>query len=697
MTEDESLRKPNIKTRKPGLLGGLTMVWLVPLLALAGALLLAWQSYANRDIPIEIVFESADGIEAGKTEIKFRDLVVGTVTELQYTDDLERIVVKAAIHNDMAKYLDEDTEFWIVTANVTASGISGLNTLLSGAFINVEWDAEPGQKRRKFTALKDPPIILPGAKGMEIKLVTPETGSVFVGAPILHKGVKMGVVEAVDYDEDTDTVLVTGFVEEPFGKLINTGTRFWNASGVSLTLDGKGLHAHIGSLASLLQGGVEFDTTVSGGQLIENKHVFDLYPSKSAAQDSHLDDDLRATVHLTSSFEGSLKGLQEGADVLFRGLIVGKVQTLSAVAVVNEAGQPDIRVVVSYTVQPTRLGLESVSSPEQTLDLIAGMVEKTGLRARLAANSLLAGGLHIELFEDSEAPQAVLNRDSQPFPEMPSLPTSPDTLAVAAEGALNRVASLPIEEVMVRVIKLLTDVDTIVADQNTRAIPQDIRVLLENMNTVAASEGIQTLPTDLQGALHSVNDILRRFDDSDGVENVVAALRDMRAAAANISSSSDSLPKLLQDIDAFVAKANDLPLNEAVSSADQVLRSANTFLQNEDLDQVPGALAGALDQVNLALKDLRQGGAVNNLNQTLASASSAADSIASAVEELPELARKLETLADTAEATIGAYGPNSPVNSEVQAAITDLRSTVRSIEALVQAIRRKPNSLLVGR
>ncbi|MCG7518326.1 intermembrane transport protein PqiB [Ruegeria sp. Ofav3-42] len=697
MSESGGMRTPEIKTKKKGLLSNLSIVWLVPVVALLGALGLALDSYSNRDVPIEIRFTEATGIEPGKTEIKFRELPVGVVTELDYTDDLKTVVVKANIHKDMSKYLDAETEFWLVTAKVSTSGISGLSTLLSGAYINVEWDAEQGERAREFTALQDPPVILPGAQGIEIRLSTPNTGSVSVGAPILHKGVKMGSVEAVDYNPGSDTVLITAFIDDPYGKLINTGTRFWNASGVSLELNDEGIALHVGSLASLLQGGIQFDTTISGGEPIENLAVFDLYPSEAHAKESLLDENLRATVHLSSAFEGSLKGLKEGSDVLFRGLKVGQVQTLSAVTIVNDQGDPDIRMLASYTVQPTRLGLEDVATSDETLDLLEGMVARTGLRARLAANSLFSGGLHIELYEDSEAEPAVLQRDVEPYPVLPTTPTPPETLAVAAEGVLERVSALPIEEIMDRTIKLLTGIDAIVADQNTKAIPKDVRELLESVNTVAASDGIQNLPADLQGAMHSVNDILRRFDESDGVESIVGALEDVRAAAANISTASNGLPDLLGDIDAFVENANDLPLANAVESADAVLQSVNEFLSNPDMESVPGALSGALEQANLTLEELRKGGAVDSLNNTLNSASNAADSIAAAATQLPELAKRLDKLADTAESTIGAYGPNSPVNREVQAAIGDLRDAVKSIEALVQAIRRKPNSLLIGR
>lgn len=804
MTQSTEIPEPEMHKRKTRLFGGISLVWTVPIAAMIGALGLAWNAYNERDVEVEIQFAGADGIEPGMTQIKFRNLVVGTVADMRFSDDLQNVIVEADIHRNMERYLDADTRFWLVTAKVTASGVTGLNTLLSGAYINVDWDATQGEQARSFVALKEAPVIQPGAKGTEVILSSPKTGSVSVGAPVLHKGVTMGTVEAVNYDEPSDSVRITAFINAPHDRLINTGTRFWNASGINVELNDKGLQLNVGSLSSVLQGGIEFDTTQSGGEPITQKAEFDLYATKALAEDSRLDDNLRSTVTLSSSFEGSLKGLSEGSEVLFRGLKVGLVTNLSALTEINEEGAPEIRILASYTVQPNRLGLDDIEDSDETLSLIAAMVDASGLRARLMPNSFLSGGLHVELYEDPEATVATLDIDATPHPILPSIPTPPDTLSVAAEGVLDRVANLPIEELMDRIINLVGDVNGILADENTKAIPADVRKLLENVNSVAASEGIQSLPDELSSTIASVRDILQRFDEAQGVDNMVGALKDLRGAVANIATASETLPELLADIDRFVGKANGLPLNDLVTSANDVLKSADHFISNEDMDKIPGALSGALDQAKLTLEDLRgtvtragsiltdidesntvanvvaaledvkvaaanistasnglpkliddidnlvntanelplnslvtsadqvlqsaddllnnedmdkvpgalagaldaaqatlnelrEGGAAENLNRTLQSASTAADNISTAVKDLPKLADQLEQLADTAEATIGAYGPKSPVNREVQAAIADLRKTVNSLNSLVQAIRRKPNSLLVGR
>lgn len=911
MSDTSNLPTPEIRKGRKKFISGVSLVWLVPVAAIAGALGLAWQTYANRDIPVEIEFEAATGIEVGKTEIRFREMKVGSVTDMRFSDNLEHVIVEAAINRDMEHFLDQDTRFWLVTARVGPGGVSGLSTLLSGAYISADWDAKKSAPSRHFVAEAKAPIVPPGADGTAILINSPNSGSISVGAPILHKGIAMGKVAEVRYSPEGDSVLISAFIEAPNDKLITTASRFWNVSGIGFELGENGVELKVDSLASLLQGGIAFDTAMSGGEPIDEDTVFDLYPSQEKARDSVLGDTLAATVELVSSFEGTVRGLREGADVMFRGLKIGQVLRISAQTERAPEGNTEIRMQVVYTVQPSRLGLDNVRTSADTLELLSQMVEGGGLRARLAVSSIFSGGLHVELYEDPDAAPAVLQDDAKPYPVMPSTPTPPDTLAVAAQNVMDRIAALPVEDLMQRAIAALDNVNSLITDPDTRQIPADIRSVLGNVSEVTASESLRALPDDLKKTIDSVNATLERFeqgnavqklvevleeikqaagnistaseelpdllsdidtlvnkvndlpldtviastdevlksantvlqdietealpaalnsalaqaeetlaelkttagsvnatlqqfddkegvqniidmltevraaatyisdastdvpklvedidalvlkasdlpledvvasaddvlksantllqdveaealpatltsalkqaeetlaelkttassvnatlqqfDEKQGIQNILDMLEDVRTAAANISTASSDLPKLIEDIDALVLKANDLPLENVVASADEVLQSANGFLQNEDLQDVPGALASALDQAGLALDELREGGAVANLNRTLDSASTAADNIAMAVKDLPELAKQLEQLADTAEATIGAYGPGSPVNREVQAAIGDLRATVRSLNQLVQAIRRKPNSLLVGR
>ena len=210
-------------------------VWLVPIVALAIALGVAWRSYSDRGPLIEILFDSASGIVAGETTVRYKDFAIGMVEDVRFTDDLSQVVVSARLHKDAARHVDSNTKFWLVRAQVGPRGISGLETVLSGAFIGAELGDAPGAPQDHFTALSAPPLTPAGQPGLRIRLSAPDGGSLSVGAPILFKQIPVGKIEAVELTEAGD-VMVTAFVDAPNDRRLTSATRFWNASGFSIEL-----------------------------------------------------------------------------------------------------------------------------------------------------------------------------------------------------------------------------------------------------------------------------------------------------------------------------------------------------------------------------------------------------------------------------------------------------------------------------
>ncbi|MEM9210948.1 MAG: MlaD family protein [Pseudomonadota bacterium] len=692
---DATHSKMDVTEKGKGWLNGLSLIWAVPVVALLASIGLIVQSYLERDIQITIQFPEAGGIEAGKTNLRYRDVVVGTVASVEFPDSLEHVNVVVDVRRDMAQFLDQSAEFWLVTAEISAQGVSGLDTLFSGVFIQGEWDADVGEPRRLYIAKAKAPIIAPGANGIEITLTSTESGSISVGAPVLHKGIQVGSIEDVTLSEEGGLIVITAFVEAPYDKLINTGTRFWNASGIDVNFGEDGLNVQVDSLSSLLAGGVSFDTSISGGEPVSGTARFDLFANEDAAKDSLFDDDLRATVLVGSAFEGSVRGLSVGAVVEYRGLKIGEVQDLAVLE--PEEGQEEILLLVSYTMQPKRLGITGINNPDEVFDTLDEAVRDFGMRARLKPNSIFTGGLYVEIFEDPDAEPAVFDRDADPLPLLPTVATPPDTLRVAAGDVMERVSALPIEELMDRMIELITHVNTLVEDENTRQIPGEVSALLQNANAIAGAPETKDLTVKLNAAISSVADLLNEFEQRQGIDALIVSLENLRDVTANVSSASENAPGITQNIDELIKKIRDLPVDTTVESVNAVLASTDQFISSDDTQDLPQSLSGALEEVRLTLAELREGGAVTNLNQTLSSASNAADEIAAAAKLLPQLARDLETVADTAEATIGAYGPVSPFNTEVRAAVGDLRQAVRSLDALIKAVQRNPNSLVFGR
>ena len=359
--------KIKITKDKPGFLGKISKVWVVPVAAIVFSLFLVAQQYQDRDVVISIIFPDASGIEIGKTELKYRKVTVGTVSDIRFTQDDSGIEVLVSVDRDIAAFIDEDASFWRVTPVISLTGVQGLETLLKGDYIHGEWDRGKGTPKRSFVAEADPPLITADEVGSEITLVALNNRSISSGAPVYLRGVRVGVIRSVDLASSGDRVIISVFVNEPYDRFINTGTRFWNVSGADISLGPSGLDIQIGSAATLIQGGVSFDTLFSGGRPMTDQTLFDLYPNRRLAQESLLDDNLRAQVRLSSAFSGNLKGLKVGADVEYRGLKVGEVEAISAVPNNKPEGSTALQINVIYTVQPARLGLTDIVEAQETL------------------------------------------------------------------------------------------------------------------------------------------------------------------------------------------------------------------------------------------------------------------------------------------------------------------------------------------
>lgn len=379
-------------------------VWLVPILALAVSLGIAWQSYADRGVLIEIAFDSASGIAADKTELRYRDVTVGLVEDLRFSADLSQVITSVRVDKSLAPYLDAEAEFWVVRPEISAQGISGLNTVLSGVYIVGQWDSEPGTAQDSFQGLKDAPLNDPTQDGTRILLTARDGNSIAAGAPILYKGIPVGSVEAPDLAPGGDHVVITGFIRAPYDEIITDDTRFWDISGVSVSLDATGVSLNFSSLASLVQGGISFDTFVAGGAAVEDGTEFPLYADESAARSSLLNDATVERLRVQVVFDGTVGGLSEGAPVRFRGLQVGEVDSVGMVAA-DRDGRKVIRMRATLAIIPTRLGLSEEDGTEEALDLLSVYVEE-GMRARLATASLLSSDLVVDLVETETGEEA---------------------------------------------------------------------------------------------------------------------------------------------------------------------------------------------------------------------------------------------------------------------------------------------------
>lgn len=690
--------KPMIKEKeKRRVRRTFSRIWIVPALALIVSIGLAINNYLNRDVMIQVDFPSAGGIVEGKTELRFNNIKVGEVQTVEFSENLKEVQVHIGVEREMARYIDADAKFWLVEPQITASRITGLETLLSGDYINGEWDATIIGHKTHFKAEKKAPIIGLNEKGTEFHLRAPVAKSLSLESPIYYRGVKVGVVRDVQLNAEGQAVTIAIFINAPYDQFISTATRFWNASGIKMDLNTSGLEFQVASIATLIQGGVEFSNAFSGGNPVTSDTVFDLYSSQAAAESSQLDDDLRGLARVTSVFDSSVRGLSVGSDVQYKGLKIGHVVSISAIPNTDPKAKSALKMVVSYTIIPGRVGLHGVVDPQETYQELAKTVTEKNLRARLVPQSIL-GGLMINIFEDSKATETLsVDMSGSPYPIMPSVETEESSLQAAAVGVLNKVSDLRLQDVLDDVRDVLQSANALLVNDDTRRIPKEVAGLLENANNIVGSEDFQKIPDQVNAIMSDITETLNTIREGQAAENLVAALDNFKMVASNSEIASAKFPIIVDNVNTLVDKANSLPMQKLIDSTDELVQTADRFLQAGIDEDIPEALSGALVQVKETLRELREGGTTENLNATLRSARDAMASIQKAADELPDLANRLKILSASATETVKGYDPTSPIYRKLSATISDVDEAVKSMNALIRLLERKPNSILTGR
>lgn len=685
----------HVRTAKGPIFQRVALVWLVPIIALVVSLGAAWQNYRDQGVRITIALDNASGVTAGATEIRYRDIRVGLVEAVEFDEGLSTILVHARIDQEIAPYLDADAEFWVVRPNVSVRGISGLDTVLSGVYIEGNWDTNADVAQTNFTGLERPILVRASQRGTRVILRSENAGSVAAGAPVLHKGLTVGYLEEPQLNFDGSGVIVSAFIEAPFDRRITSSTRFWDVSGFSVSFGPTGVALNVNSLASLIEGGVEFDTVVSGGNPVSDGESFAIYPSEQTARDSLFADPTAEVLRVAVLFDEAVTGLSRGSEVRFQGLRIGEVTEISAV-VVGEDGQTEVRQQAILSIQPSRLGLGSGATADDALELLSEFVTR-GLRARMITGNILSGSLQVELVQVDDAPEAVVVSETGQLPRLPTTQSDIADVAATAEGVLARINALPVEELMNGAIDLMDSIEQLVASEDTRNVPGSVIALLDEARGLVGSEDLQAVPADLRKVITEIDAIIASANETGIVTSLDNVLVVAASALANIDEATRNLPRITADIEALTTRATELELDALVTAATGTLESIDAFLAADDTLALPGSLNGALDELRDVMAELREGDAVDNINTLLASTNAAARAIEDAVRTLPALSAQAGRLVTQSETVIASYGDRSRFNAETLTTLREIQSAANAVTALARAIQRNPNSLITGR
>ncbi|WP_295642316.1 MlaD family protein [uncultured Methylibium sp.] len=506
------------------------LVWLIPLIAALVGLTLATRALLDNGPTITIDFKTAEDIEPGKTRIKYKNVDIGTVRKVALSEDGRGVVVTAAMTKDAQPLLREDTRFWVVRARFAGGGITGLSTLLSGAYIGIDI-GQSEDSRRDFVGLETPPTVTTDEPGREFVLRSPDLGSIDVGSPVYFRRIPVGKVTSTQLDDDGRGVTLRVFVAAPHERHVTENTRFWHASGIDVALDAAGgLKLHTQSLMSIVLGGIAFGAPEGVDAATEARAGanFRLFENQGQAMRRS---DAEVTT-MVAYFSESLRGLAPGAEVDFRGVVVGEVTSID---VRYDRDQREFRFPVQMVLYRDRLGSKvSAAIARARVDpevLLRRSIDR-GLRAQLRTGNLLTGARYVALdfFPGAGRRAAAADPDPTGHVEIPTVPGSLEDLQATLTSIVKRIDSVPFDRIAEELRATLKTLDSTLrsAEQLTRRLDGEVAGIAPELKA-AIAETHQTM--------RSAGQLLA--SDAPTQQDLREALRELSRAAQSLRELTD--------------------------------------------------------------------------------------------------------------------------------------------------------------
>jgi paraquat-inducible protein B len=526
----------------------ISVVWIIPILAAVVAIGIAIQRVMSEGPTINIIFKAAQGLEAGKTFVKYKDVNIGQVTAVKLSSNHSKVEVTAKIDKSAKDLMVEDAKFWVVEPRVTLSGVSGLSTLLSGNYIGFEV-GQSKKQQRNFTGLEVAPLITGGQPGRQFVLRAENLGSLGIGSPIYYRRLQAGQVIAYGLAADGKRIEITIFVNAPYDKYVNTGTRFWNASGVDASIGAGGVEVRTQSLIALIAGGLAFDTPpfVATAEPAAANTVFTLYTDQATA----LKQAEAISTHYVLYLNESLRGLSVGAPVTLFGLPAGEVTAVGLdldPATLRIRGRVDLvsfpeRLVASLRAKQTAGGEALIRSAQQRHVLMQRLVEQRGLRAQLRSGNLLTGQLFVAFDFYPNAPKVKIDWSSE-VPELPVVPSTVADLEAKITGIVAKLDKLPLEAIGADLTKALTSLSQTLEDASKAVNRIDSDVTPELKSTL---DGLRGTFSAVDRTLNSADatlvgkDAPAQQDLRDALQEIARAARSLRVLTDFLERHPESL------------------------------------------------------------------------------------------------------------------------------------------------------------
>jgi paraquat-inducible protein B len=472
------------------------LIWAIPLVAIAIGIWLAWDTLSRQGPRIVISFQDAEGLQAGQSQLRFKNIALGTVRSLDFTPDHRRVLVTIATTRQAEPMLTEGAQFWVVKPRLFAGNLSGFSTLLSGAYIGMVPGKAETKAQTDFVGREEPPVLESDVPGRTFLLKADQIGAITLGSPIFYRGLAVGQVLGWDIGDMAETVSIHAFVRAPFDAYVHPDTRFWNASGLSVKLGGAGVELQVESLRALLLGGVAFDTPATDKSAAASppNHVFPLFTNQEAAKAASYN----RKIQVISYFTGSVRGLAAGSDVTMHGLKVGRV---TDVRLAYDPAQDTVLAPVRFEVEPERvLGIGN-QLQENTKQTVQDMVNR-GVRATLQTTNLLTGEMVVALEVVPDVPPAEVTVKDGAFVVPSSNAGGLGGLQASAGELMRNVNAIPFASIG-------RNLDDITKRLNEIANGPQLEKTLSSMaaTMATAQDAIQKMNTDMGPVLNRLPEI----------------------------------------------------------------------------------------------------------------------------------------------------------------------------------------------
>ncbi|BCG24572.1 mammalian cell entry protein [Pseudomonas tohonis] len=519
-TRDAGPGRPLVKTRR----FSVSLVWIVPMVAVLVGLSLVVHSWMQRGPTITVTFKTGSGLTANKTEVKYRNVVIGHVSEVALSKDQKSVDATLELAKEAESFTREDSQFWVVRPRIGAGGVSGIDTLLSGDYIG----ADTGQATRRaksFIGLENPPPITYGEPGRRFTLHAPDLGSLDIGSPLYFRKIPVGQVVAYNLDEDGKGVSIEVFVHAPNDRFVTENTRFWNASGIDVNLGANGVAVKTESLSSLLVGGIAFrapEYSPNDQPAAENR-AYELFDDQQTA----LAPPSGKAQYLRLRFDQSLRGLKVGAPVEFLGVEIGKVVTVN---LDYDAQKHSFPVDVGIVIYPQLLGQAHIKllqamqhdpSDEAGGARLMGTFIDKGLRAQARTGNLLTGQLYISLDFYPKAPKVAFDPSARPV-SIPTIPGSFEKVQEQLQAVVDKLSKLPVDRIANNLDNNLVELRKVLSQFNGKTLP-----------------GVQTTLEDVSKTLQSASSTLA--EDSPQREQLTQTLDELERMSRSLRELSDYL------------------------------------------------------------------------------------------------------------------------------------------------------------